>query len=131
MPSEKTILCVDNDKDNCELVTFVFQNAGFEVVSCHTPEEGMRYARTQNFAAIITDFHLAEMNGIDLSRAIRTFDAVTPIIFFTGEARPEKKQEALEAGAQAYITKPSDFEKFGQIVVELINKGIKEQPQMI
>lgn len=122
MAAKKTILCVDNDRDTCELLTFVFQNAGFAVVSCHTPEEGMRYARTKNFAAIITDFHLAEMNGIDLSRAIRTFDEITPIVFFTGEARPEKRREALAAGAQAYIVKPADFEKFGQTVIELINR---------
>lgn len=123
MSFNKTILCIDDDKDNCELVTFVFQNVGFEVISCHMPEEGIRYARTNKYAAIITDFYLNGMDGTDLSRVIRTFDRITPIIFFTGEARAEKKQLALEAGAQAYITKPTDFGKFEQTVIELINEN--------
>lgn len=127
MSFDKTILCVDDDKDTCELVTFIFQNVGFEVISCHTPEEGIRYARTNKYAAIITDFYLNGMDGTDLSRVIRTFDQVTPIIFFTGEARAEKKQLALEAGAQAYIIKPADFGQFEQTVIRLINKSTQLQ----
>lgn len=129
MLSEKAVLCVDNDKDNCELIALYFQTAGFEVISCYTPEEGIRFVRTKDFAAIITDFHFDEMDGIDLCRAIRTFNPVTPIVFFTGEARAEKKEAALEAGAQAYITKPADFEKLPQTVIQLINQSVKEQIQ--
>lgn len=123
METDKTILCVDDDEDTCELLSFVFQRAGFEIKSCETAEEGIRNARTNRYAAIVTDFNFGEMDGADFCRAIRTFDRETPIVFFSGEARAEKRQLALEAGAQAYIVKPADFGEVVQTVIRLISDG--------
>ena len=75
MEADKTILCVDDDKDTCELISFVFEQAGFEIVGCDAPQEGIRRARTNKYAAIITDFHFEEMDGTDFCRAIRTGSA--------------------------------------------------------
>ena len=121
MQLKKTILCIDDNEDTRELIEIIFKDAGFEVTACDTPEEGIRRARTNEYAAIITDFYLDGMDGTDLCRAIRTFDAATPIVFFTGEARSGKKQLAIEAGAQAYIIKPTDFELLKNTVLEFIN----------
>jgi DNA-binding response OmpR family regulator len=106
---KKTILCIDNNADSCDLISFIFQKAGYEVITCSLPEEGIRLARTKDFVAIVSEFGLGGMDGTDLCRIIRTFDTEIPIIFYTGEARLAKKQAALEAGAQAYLIKPADI----------------------
>ena len=125
MQQNPTILCVDDDSDTCELMTFVFENAGFEVITCGIPKEAIHYTRTNDYAAIITDFYLDGMDGTDFCRVVRTFNKQTPIIFLSGETRADKKQAAIESGAQAYFTKPVDFQKLRQTVCELISQPIK------
>ena len=126
MSDLKAILCIEDDADSSDLISFVFQSAGFEVTACRIPEEGIRLARTNHFVAIITDLWLAGIDGMDVCRIIRTFDAETPIVFYTGEARPEQKQAALKTGAQAYLIKPNDFERLEQTITELINRSANQ-----
>lgn len=126
---KKTILCVEDNKDTCDLISFVFQKAGYDVITCGIPEEGIRLARENDFAAIILDYRLNGIDGLDICRVIRTFDTAIPIIFFTAEAREANKQEAIKAGAQAYLIKPEDFERLEETVTGLINKDVITQPQ--
>lgn len=119
---KNTILCVENDADTCELITYVLQEKGFQVIHCTSPEEAIRYARSDSYAAMITDYYFREIDGTDLCRAVRIFDQTIPVIFFTAEARANNRQAAIDAGAQAYITIPADFEKFAQTVIQLIDK---------
>jgi DNA-binding response OmpR family regulator len=129
MSDPKTILCIEDNTDSCDLISFIFKRAGFEVIACRVPEEGIRLARTNHFAAIILDLWFDGLDGLDVCRIIRTFNTETPIIFYTGEARPEKEKAALEAGAQAYLIKPEGFERLERTVVGLINKSIPEPRQ--
>jgi DNA-binding response OmpR family regulator len=92
MSQPKTILCIEDNPDSCDLISFVFQKTGFEVTTCGIAQEGIRLARTNQFDAIILDLWLDGIDGIDICRVIRTFDAETPIIFYTGEARPHKNK---------------------------------------
>lgn len=125
MTDQKTILCVDDNTDTCELLKFLFEQDGFEVKTSDSPEEAVRHARNNHFAAVVLDFHLFEMDGVDLCRIIQTFDSNTPVIFFSAEAREIKKQEAFEAGAKAYLTKPNDFEKLVPTVNHFISESSK------
>lgn len=125
MTIPKTILCVDDNTDTCELLKFIFEKDGFEVKTSDSPEEAVRHAINNRFSAIVVDFHLFEMDGVDLCRIIQTFDSNTPVIFFSAEAREIKKQEAFEAGAKAYLTKPNDFEKLVPTVTWLISETAK------
>jgi PleD family two-component response regulator len=74
-----TILCVEDDKDCCELLDFILSGEGFEVVSCSTSKEGLHLAKQGGFSAIILDYCLPEISGIEICREIRTFDKQTPI----------------------------------------------------
>jgi DNA-binding response OmpR family regulator len=130
MTIPKTILCVDDNKDTCDLLKFLFEKDGFEVKTSDSPEEAVRYARNNHFAAVVVDFHLFEMDGVDLCRIIQSFDSNTPIVFFSAEVREIKKQEAFEAGAKAYLTKPNDFEKLVPTVNQLINESAKSDKEL-
>lgn len=118
----KTILIVDDDKDTCELVTFVFQREGFQVKTHYNSEDGLSCSRQGGFALIILDYNLSGMDGMELCREIRGFDRKTPIIFFSAEARPKKIEKALAQGAQLFITKPVDVENLKKSVLEVIQK---------
>jgi len=54
----------------------------------------------------LLDNRLPDMNGLDLIKEIRAFDARTPIVLASADAREEEQDRALACGAQAYVTKP-------------------------
>lgn len=117
----KKILCVEDDKDSCELLDFVLSGEGFEVVSCSTSKEGLHLAKQGGFSAIVLDYRLADISGLEICREIRTYDKQTPIIFYTASAYPKDKEEGLEAGANAYLIKPNDFDRIAEIIKKLIS----------
>jgi DNA-binding response OmpR family regulator len=118
--SEKTILCIEDHDDSCHLIEFMFKQINYEVTSCATAEEGLEKAQNGSYSAIILDNWLAGISGVEVCRKIRIFDSVTPIIFYSGEVRPQEKQKAIKAGANEYLVKPNDLEKLTQTVVDLI-----------
>ena len=125
MTDSRTILCVEDDKDSCELIQILFENAGFRVVSCHSSDKALQLAKQNSFSAIILDNWLDDINGVEICRQIREYEKQTPIVFYSGSAYPKDKKEGLEAGANEYLIKPNDFDN----LVPLLTKLIKESEQ--
>lgn len=120
MTDSKTILCVEDDKDSCELLQFVLENEGFQVVSCPTSEEALQLAKEKTFSAIVLDHRLAEISGVEICRQIRTYDKQTPIIFYSASAYSKDKEAGIAAGANDYLVKPDDFERIPETIKRLI-----------
>lgn len=113
------ILCIEDDEDTCELVTFVFKQQGYNVESCsHT--DCLTLIHKEKFLAIILDNYFIGKSGVDICREIRSSDQITPIIFFSGEVRQTEIDKALAAGANRYLTKPNDFDKLVPTTIELV-----------
>lgn len=108
MPSPRArLLYVEDHSDTLELVSFVLRENGFEVVTVADPVEAIRLAQTERFDVYILDNWMEGMSGIELCTRLREFDSTTPILFFSGAARDQDKQNAIDCGAQAYLVKPS------------------------
>lgn len=110
-PSRR-ILCVDDDEDTCELLTFFLK--GYELILAHTFADAVTKALSGAFDAILLDSHLPDGSGIDLCRQIRESNLNTPIIFYSADAYPKRIEEAMQAGATKYLVKPlspADVEK--------------------
>lgn len=119
------ILCIDDDADTRELIKFKFRLADYQVTACSTAEEGLRQAGKGGFGAIILDNRFKDSSGERICREIRVFDPLVPIVFFSGETRPQEIDKAFAAGANAYLIKPNDFEKLTETVIDLIEKEKK------
>jgi DNA-binding response OmpR family regulator len=121
MKSEiRSILCVDENKDNLELLKITFEQEGFAVTICQSLEECLTKARENDFSAIILDNRLGDRTSLDVCREISEFSPDTPIIFCSGEARNAEIAKAIEAGGDQYFVKPVDFDKLAKAVKELI-----------
>ena len=116
----RSILCVDENKDNLELLTITFEQEGFAVTTCQSLEECLTEARRNNFSAIILDNRIGDRTSLDVCREISEFSPDTPIIFCSGEARNAEIAKAIEAGGVQYFVKPVDFEKLADAVKALI-----------
>ena len=116
---EKLILFVEDDKETQELVTFTL--TGYDIVIARDFTEGLRLARQRDFDLYILDNWLPDGTGVELCRRIRKFDPHTPVVFLSGAAFESDVREALTAGAQIYLTKPSTPDELEWAVALLIS----------
>ena len=125
--SKQSILCVDDNKDNLELMTFVFENDGFDVTACKSLEDCLSEIRQNHFAAIILDNRFGNRSSVEVCKEIRSLKPTTPIVFYSGEARQVEIDKALQACGDAYLVKPLGLD----ILTETVNRLIKKtQPNL-
>jgi two-component system KDP operon response regulator KdpE len=79
---------------------------GFEIVEAARGEEALSLARTARFDAVLLDINMPGMGGIDVCRVMRRNSPQLPIVMLTVQGSEDRKVEALDAGADDYITKP-------------------------
>lgn len=117
------ILCVEDNPDICGYICEMMKIAGYETVTAPNLIEGLRLAKSERFDLYLLDYNLPDGTGMELCRLIRALDKRTPILFYSSVTGPELRQEALEAGAQGYISKMEAFEILEQTIARLIESG--------
>jgi DNA-binding response OmpR family regulator len=105
-PTKRRILCVDDDEDTCLMLSYLLRQENYEVKTVKTVSEALQLARNESFNLYILDEWFPKEAGLGLCRKIREFDPHTPVIFYSGAAFDSDKEEALYAGAQAFVAKP-------------------------
>lgn len=100
------VLYIDDSKDTCEMMATLLADAGLKVEYRLSAGEGLTLAKHGGFDLILLDWVLPDGSGTELCRTIRTFDPRTPIVFLSGRSHVSDQEEALDAGAQAFLMKP-------------------------
>lgn len=122
----QTILIIDDDIDTLKLVGIMLERKGFRILASTTGEKGLKLAENEIPDLILLDVMMPDINGYDIARSIRSNPNTEsiPIIMFTARSQVDDKVEGLEAGADAYITKPArPRELFAQV-----NSILKRSP---
>jgi two-component system chemotaxis response regulator CheY len=106
----KTCLVVDDSRVIRKVARRIIEEMGFEVAEAADGMEAMAWCRTAMPEAILLDWNMPVMNGVDFLRALRSeADGKVPVVLFcTVENDPAHITEAIEAGADEYIMKPFD-----------------------
>ncbi len=105
------VLFIDDNKELCTLFKFYLEETGeFSVHFCHDGQEALLYLEDHEVMAVISDYDMPEMNGIDLLTRIRSVYPRLPFIMLTGNDNKETVIAALNAGADFYQNKGADFE---------------------
>lgn len=105
-PKKRRILCVDDDEDTCSMLESLLRQENYETRLANSVSEGLKLARNESFNLYILDAWFPKEAGVGLCRKIREFDPHTPIVFYSGAAFDSDREEALYAGAQAFVAKP-------------------------
>jgi DNA-binding response OmpR family regulator len=114
------ILYVEDHEDTREMVKIILGKNEFDVITAATIEDGVRLAHDQHFDLYLLDLWLPDGIGLELARAIRGVDNETPIVFFSAAAYETDRFEAMQAGAQAYLTKPANPSDLCRVISSLI-----------
>jgi DNA-binding response OmpR family regulator len=128
MPSNalSRVLCVDDDKDACEMLSMLMNSYRIHVTCAQSAAEAWRLIKAERFDLYMLDTWLPQTDGFEFCRQIRELDSVTPILFYSGAAYEADKQMGIAVGANAYLTKP-DVEGIIETVVDLIAKAKVEE----
>jgi PAS domain S-box-containing protein len=104
-----TILLIDDDPEILNVFRLLSERAGdMAIVPAASAEEGFAILGKQKFDAIIVDYEMPEINGIQFLKILRSRRDTTPVIFFTGAGREHTAIEALNNGADFYLKKADD-----------------------
>jgi DNA-binding response OmpR family regulator len=114
------ILIIEDDTDSRDFLCMLLALEGYEAVPARGVGDGLTIALQRDLDLIMIDNWLAEGSGVMLCRYIRAFDTDTPILFHSAAAYESDIQEALNVGAQRYLTKPTDPDLLLQAIRELV-----------
>ena len=118
---EKTILVVDDSATMRQLIGLTLKKVrGCHVVEAHNGADAVARLGAAPCDLIITDIKMPEMDGLELVRQVRGRPGLAelPIIIVTTKGEEAAQQAGLEAGANAYLTKPL----FGAKLLDLVER---------
>ncbi len=108
MTTSKTILVVDDESRIVDLARDYLEHAGFAVLTAADGPSALALARTRNPDLVVLDLGLPGLDGLDVTRQLRTGErtAALPIVMLTARDDELDKLLGLELGADDYLTKP-------------------------
>ncbi len=113
-----TVLVVDDAASMRQLVTYVLQDAGYEVMAAENGIDALGKLKGTTMGLVVTDLNMPGMDGIELIKELRGTDAnrFTPVVMLTTESQASRIQEGKKAGASGWIVKPFSPEHLVEVV---------------
>jgi signal transduction histidine kinase len=109
MEDDVRILCVDDEPELLKIAKlFLERDEVFDVDTLLSATAALGLLNTKRYDAIVADYAMPEMDGIEFLKALKAQGNTTPVIIFTGRGREEVVIEALNNGADFYLQKGGD-----------------------
>ncbi|MGH7932313.1 MAG: sigma-54-dependent transcriptional regulator [Candidatus Binataceae bacterium] len=123
------LLIVDDEKNiRARLVTF-FEGCGHGVQSAENGQGALQLlASGQLFDVVLTDYRMAELNGLELLQQIKRQSPETSVILMTAYATVENAVAAMKAGAYDYLTKPFSLDQVQHVIERALEiRGLRNE----
>lgn len=117
----KRVLCVEDDRDTCEVLKFVMTD--FDFVSVGTVAAAEEKIAQGDFDLYVLDNWLPDGHGVSLCQKIRESGSRAPIIFTSAIGQRQDIDIAMNAGANRYLVKPYEPETLVKAVKELLEQS--------
>ncbi len=114
----QTICCIEDEEPIREILRLLLKDQA-EFLPAASAREAIEHL-VREPALFIIDLHLPGMNGLELTKLIRTIFPTTPIVVLTALSRKKWEDKAFEMGATAFIEKPIVPQEFRKLVSELL-----------
>ena len=125
------LLLVEDEEALASSLATGLRGEGFEVDVCHDGLDGLWRAREVDYAVIVLDILLPGMNGYKVCRTLRDEGRSTPILMLTAKSGLHDEVEALETGADDFLTKPFSFLVLVARVRALLRRSGALQPTVV
>lgn len=126
----ETLLLVDDDIDTLRLVGLMLERQGYKIIAANNGHQAIKLAKEENPDLILLDVMMPDLDGFEVARMLRSNPGTveTPIIMFTAKSQVEDRVIGLEAGADAYLSKPTQPRELFAQVKAMLSRRRKTQP---
>src|SRR5882762_2356141 len=118
--ARKSILVVDDEKSQREILEMILSGEGYDVTTASSGEAAMKFAKEHRFDLVLTDLKMTGMDGIELLQHLLALDSAIIVILLTAHGTIDSAKEALRRGAFDYLQKPYDK----QSLLATINRAL-------
>lgn len=123
----KTILCIEDEEDLRENISYVLQQEGYNTVEAQDGQEGLEKFLELKPDLILCDINMPNMNGHELLIKVRTdypeTISNTPFIFLTAFGQKDDLMKGINLGADEYVVKPVDFDVLLTLIANKLEKS--------
>ncbi len=121
---KKNILIVDDDIDTLQLVGTMLEQKNYKILAADNGEKALQIAEKENIDLVILDVMMPGIDGFEITRRMRANEktSLIPIILFSAKVQIDDKMAGYEAGADAYITKPTHPKELISTVISVLEK---------
>jgi FixJ family two-component response regulator len=116
------ISVVDDDESIRRTTALLIQSFGFQPAVFDSPESFLKSGQLPDTSCLIVDVQMPGMNGLQLQRCLAASGCNIPVIFVTAFHNKESRQQAMQAGAIAFLSKPFNDE----ILFETIRAALRD-----
>jgi two-component system KDP operon response regulator KdpE len=125
------VLVVDDEPQILRTLRINLQARGYEVVTAGSGRSALQAATDTQPDLVVLDLGLPDMDGVEVVRSLRTWTPV-PILILSGRLNSQAKVEALDAGADDYVTKPFNVDElFARVRAVTRRTGEPEHPEPV
>jgi len=121
------ILLAEDNKLNQKIATKLLEKRGWLVEVVENGQEALDKANEKDFDIILMDVQMPVLDGLEATRIFRKQEAAVgrhiPIVAMTAKAMREDEERCLDAGMDAYISKPIDALKVYETIEKVLEKG--------
>jgi DNA-binding response OmpR family regulator len=125
------VLVVEDEKRLAAGLRHGLEAEGYAVDVAGNCTDGLWLAREQPFDAIVLDIMLPGLNGYRVCAALRAEDNWTPILMLTAKDGEWDEVDALDTGADDYLTKPFSYAVLVARLRSLLRRGVRERPAVL
>jgi CheY-like chemotaxis protein len=116
------VLHVDDDPDFLGLAeTTLAAEHGFDVATETDPAAALERFEDESFDAVVSDYEMPRMDGLELLAAVRERDSAVPFVLFTGKGSEAVASDAISAGVTDYLQKSRGLEQFELLSNRIVN----------
>lgn len=124
MPSSKTILLIEDDREISSTISGILEGLGYNVYAASNGVEGQRLARSHEPDLVITDMMMPKMGGFPILEFLKELSKPPRVIMITANEGGRHKAYAEMLGVDEYLRKPFAMET----LVEAVNRILDVKP---
>jgi DNA-binding response OmpR family regulator len=117
------VLIADDDPDILTLVRYRLDRGGYRTLTATNGRDALALALEHRPDVAVLDVMMPELSGIEVTRALRAQNIPILVLLLTARVREEDVTESVEAGADAYVTKPFSPQELEARLAILTGRG--------
>lgn len=123
------VLVIDDEPQIRRALRFGLERNGYQVTLAAQGEEGLDIAASQSFAIVVLDLAMPGLDGLEVCRQLRSWSRV-PIIVLSVRESERDKIDALDAGADDYLTKPFSLDELLARMRAVLRRSRDGEPEL-